>query len=104
GVALAPVYGSGRWPACTARVLNPKSRGASSIESAYPRATDVLSDGRILANIRSAYYLPARRHPPIVLTYEVRGREEAVAAVTELAAALARGSGGPVLRGCERVL
>jgi hypothetical protein len=44
-----------------------------------------------------------RRYPPVVLTYAVRGHEEAVAAIAELAAALARGSGGPVLPGCERV-
>jgi len=45
-----------------------------------------------------------RRYPPVVLTYQVRGREEAVAGIAELAAGLARGSGGPVLPGCERVL
>ena len=54
--------------------------------------------------VEARTYPWGRRHPPIVLAYEVRGREEAVAAITELAAALARGSGGPVLPGCERVL
>jgi hypothetical protein len=54
--------------------------------------------------VEARTYPWGRRHPPIVLTYEVRGREEAVAAVTALAAALARGSGGPVLPGCERIL
>jgi hypothetical protein len=38
-----------------------------------------------------------RRRPPIVFAYEVRGGEEATAAIAELAAALARGSGSPVL-------
>jgi hypothetical protein len=45
-----------------------------------------------------------RRYPPIVLAYQVRGRDEAAAAIAELVAALARGSGGPVLHGCERVV
>lgn len=54
--------------------------------------------------VEARAYPWGRRHPPIVLAYEVRGREEAAAAIAELAAALARGSGGPVLPGCERVL
>jgi hypothetical protein len=53
--------------------------------------------------VEARTYPWGRRCPPIVLTYEVRGREHAVAAISELAAALARGSGGPVLPGCERV-
>jgi hypothetical protein len=53
--------------------------------------------------VEARTYPWGRRHPPIVLAYEVRGREEAAAAIAELAAALARGSGGPDLRGCERV-
>jgi hypothetical protein len=53
--------------------------------------------------IEARTYPWGRRYPPVVLTYAVRGREEAVAAIAELAAALARGSGGPVLPGCERV-
>ena len=54
--------------------------------------------------VEARTYPWGRHHPPIVLAYEVRGREEAAAAIAELAAALARGSGGPVLHGCERVL
>lgn len=53
--------------------------------------------------VEARTYPWGRRQPPIVLAYEVRGREEAEAAIAELAAALARGSGGPDLRGCERV-
>ena len=54
--------------------------------------------------VEARTYPWGRRRPPIVLAYEVRGRNEAAAAVAELAAELARGSGGPVLPGCERVL
>jgi hypothetical protein len=54
--------------------------------------------------VEARTYPWGRRNPPIVLAYEVRGRDEAAAAIAELAAALARGSGGPVLPGCERVL
>jgi hypothetical protein len=54
--------------------------------------------------VEARTYPWGRRHPPIVLAYEVRGREEAAAALAELAAALARGSGGPALPGCERVV
>jgi hypothetical protein len=54
--------------------------------------------------VEARTYPWGRRRPPIVLAYEVRGRDEAVAAIAELAAALARGNGGPTLSGCERVL
>ena len=54
--------------------------------------------------VEARAYPWGRRYPPIVLAYEVRGREEAIAAIRELATALARGSGGPALPGCERVL
>ena len=53
--------------------------------------------------VEARTYPWGRRYPPIVFTYEVRGREEALVAITDLAAALARGSGGPLLPGCERV-
>jgi hypothetical protein len=54
--------------------------------------------------VEARTYPWGRRRPPIVFAYEVRGREEAAAAIVELAAALAQGSGAPVLGGCERVL
>lgn len=44
-----------------------------------------------------------RRVPPIVFSYHVRGREEAATALHELAAALARGDGAPVVPGADRV-
>jgi hypothetical protein len=53
--------------------------------------------------VEARTYPWGRRYPPIVFEYAVRGRAEAVAAITELSAALARGDGGPVLPGCERV-
>jgi hypothetical protein len=40
---------------------------------------------------------------PIVLAYEVRGKEEAEYALRDLAAALERGDGAPVVPGAERV-
>ena len=54
--------------------------------------------------VEARTYPWGRRHPPIVFAYEVRGRDEAAAAISMLATALARGSGGPELPGCERVL
>ncbi len=54
--------------------------------------------------VEARTYPWGRRHPPIVFAYEVRGRDEAAAAIAMLATALARGSGGPELPGCERVL
>jgi hypothetical protein len=53
--------------------------------------------------VEARTYPWGRRYPPIVFAYAVRGREEAVEAVGELAARLARGDGAPVLPGCERV-
>jgi len=54
--------------------------------------------------VEARTYPWGRRHPPIVFAYEVRGRDEAAAAIAMLATALERGSGGPELPGCERVL
>ena len=59
--------------------------------------------GLIRWEVEARTYPWGRRHPPIVFRYAVRGREQAVAAVAELAAALARGSGAPVLQSAERV-
>jgi hypothetical protein len=42
-----------------------------------------------------------RRYPPIVFTYAVRGGPESIRAIEELAAALERGDGRPVLGGAE---
>lgn len=44
-----------------------------------------------------------KRFPPVVHTYEVRGREEARIALARLAESLARGDGAPELQGAERV-
>ena len=41
--------------------------------------------------------------PPVVLRYEVRGNMEARRALQELAEALERGDGAPVVRGAERI-
>jgi hypothetical protein len=54
--------------------------------------------------VEARTYPWGRRQPPIVFAYEVRGREEALAAIAALATALEQGSGGPELPGCERVL
>ena len=51
--------------------------------------------------IEARTYPWGRRYPPIVFSYAVRGREEVVRAIDELAAALERGEGRPVLRGGE---
>jgi hypothetical protein len=53
--------------------------------------------------VEARTYPWGRRHPPIVLAYEVRGRDEAAAAIAMLATARA-GQRGPELPGCERVL
>jgi hypothetical protein len=54
--------------------------------------------------VEARTYPWGRRQPPIVFAYEVRGREEAAAAIVTLANALGQGSGSPKLPGCERVL
>ena len=54
--------------------------------------------------VEARTYPWGRRHPPIVFAYEVRGRDEAAAAIVMLATALERGSGRPELPGCEGVL
>jgi hypothetical protein len=64
----------------------------------------LLRAARVLPwTVEARTYPWGRRRPSIVFAYQVRGREEAIAAVAELAAALARGDGAPALDGCERV-
>jgi hypothetical protein len=44
-----------------------------------------------------------RRYPPVVLRYEVRGREHVGWALDQLVDGLVRGDGAPVLIGAERI-
>jgi hypothetical protein len=44
-----------------------------------------------------------KRFPPIVFAYEVRGREETERSLKDLAAALERGDGAPIIRGAQCV-
>jgi hypothetical protein len=44
-----------------------------------------------------------RRYPPVVLSYAIRGHEEASRAVDDLAEALARGDDSPALAGAELI-
>jgi hypothetical protein len=53
--------------------------------------------------IEARTYPWGRRFPPIVFAYEVRGRDETELCLKELAAALERGDGAPIVRGAERV-
>jgi len=59
--------------------------------------------GLIRWELEARTYPWGRRYPPIVLVYAVRGHGQAVAALTELAEALAHGSGAPVLKDAERI-
>jgi hypothetical protein len=52
--------------------------------------------------VEARAYPWGRRFPPIVFSYEVRGRDESLRAFEELAEALARGDGAPVITGGER--
>jgi len=51
--------------------------------------------------IEARAYPWGRRYPPIVLTYAVRGGDETRRALAQVAAALARGDGAPVVDGAE---
>jgi hypothetical protein len=53
--------------------------------------------------VEARTYPWGRRFPPIVLSYEIRGHAEALRAVQQLAEALARGDGAPVIQGAERI-
>lgn len=61
------------------------------------------SMGLIRWEVEARTYPWGRRYPPIVFRYAARGHDQAIAAVAELAAALALGSGAPVLQNAERV-
>jgi hypothetical protein len=60
--------------------------------------------GLVSWTIEARCYPWGRRHPPIVFSYAVRHREHATAAMSELAAELARGKGNPVLSRAQRIL
>jgi hypothetical protein len=53
--------------------------------------------------IEARSYPWGKRFPPIVFAYEVRGRVEIERCLKELASALERGDGAPIVRGAERV-
>ncbi len=59
--------------------------------------------GLVSWTLEARTYPWGRRYPPVVLMYAVRGREQAFAALAELASALTRGGGGPVLARAERI-
>jgi len=52
--------------------------------------------------VEARTYPWGKRFPPIVFAYEIRGRDETRLALEELAAALARGDGAPIVQGAER--
>jgi hypothetical protein len=52
--------------------------------------------------IEARTYPWGRRYPPIVLTYEVRGRDETRRAFVQLVERLAHGDGAPVIDGAEQ--
>jgi hypothetical protein len=51
--------------------------------------------------VEARTYPWGRRYPPVVLSYAIRGHNEALHAVDELANALKRGDGSPALAGAE---
>jgi hypothetical protein len=52
--------------------------------------------------IEARTYPWGRRHPPIVLSYEIRGGDETRRAFRQLVEALARGDGSPDIEGAEK--
>jgi hypothetical protein len=61
------------------------------------------SRGRMPWTLEARTYPWGRRYPPVVLRYEVRGRENLVWALDQLVDGLVRGDGAPVLIGAERI-
>jgi len=53
--------------------------------------------------IEARAYPWGRHYPPVVLTYAVRGGPETRRAFDQLVEALARGEGGPVIDGAEKI-
>ena len=53
--------------------------------------------------IEARAYPWGRRFPPIVLSYEIRGRDTSIRALEQLAEALAHGDGAPVITGAEKI-
>jgi hypothetical protein len=53
--------------------------------------------------VEARAYPWGRRFPPIVHSYEIRGRDESSRAVGLLAEAVARGDGSPVIPGAENI-
>jgi hypothetical protein len=53
--------------------------------------------------VEARAYPWGRRYPSVVHSYEIRGHREALRAVGQLADAVVRGDGAPVIGGAERV-
>jgi hypothetical protein len=100
------VDGVGRIPDAVVGVTGPVPLGALLLVLTLPFLPIVLALRwlRVLPwTIEARTYPWGKRHPPIVLSYEIRGRDEALRALDELAAALVRGDGAPLIPGAEFV-
>src|SRR5689334_18813534 len=81
--------------------MRPMTR-TEMLDAAAPRRTVVDGMSRQVPDAIGARAYPwGRRYPPIVLTYAVRGGDETRRALVQVAAALARGDGAPVIDGAE---
>lgn len=97
---------SGSVPDATVGVTGPLPLGAvlSLLLMPFLPLVLILRYVRVLRwTIEARTYPWGRRYPPVVLSYAIRGHDEALRAVHELANALKRGDGAPVLADAEFV-
>jgi hypothetical protein len=96
--------GSGSVPDASVGVTGPLPLGAllSLVLFPFVPLVLVLRYARLVRwTVEARAYPWGRRYPPVVLSYAIRGHEEASRAVDDLAEALARGDGAPTLAGAE---
>jgi hypothetical protein len=100
------VEGVGRLPDAISGPTGPVPLGFVLLLLTFPFLPLVLLLRRLRIlpwTVEARTYPWGRRFPPVVLAYEIRGRQAALAALDELAASLARGDGAPAIAGAELV-
>src|SRR5579864_1871049 len=95
---------SGSVPDAVVAVTGPLPLGVlfSALAMPFVPFVLVLRYARVLRwTVEARAYPWGRRYPPVVLSYAIRGHEEASRALDELAEALLRGDDAPTLTGAE---
>jgi hypothetical protein len=96
----------GRLPDAVGAATGPLPLGILLVPLALPFLPFILLGRRLRWlpwTIEARAHPWGRRYPPIVLSYAIRGGDESMRVLEELAEALTRGDGAPAIAGAERI-